>query len=267
MIYPDVMFFGARFDMVTPEQALPGRPSAIPTSSTHLVLDTPIHGPWPAHFEVIGCAMGCFWGVEKAFWELPGVYTTAAGYAGGFTPNPTYEEVCSGKTGHTEVVLVVYDPTVCSTNKILALFWEDHDPTQGMAQGNDMGTQYRSALFTTTRTQHDVAVSSREAFQPLLHAHRYGDITTEIVDVSTADPHDVNPWFFYAEDYHQQYLHRNPNGYCPMLATGIQHTPLREGYLQVNSRDASDTLNGHKATDNLNGSDATESPVRGGDGD
>lgn len=248
MIYPDVMFFGARFDMVSPEQALPGRPTPIPTSTTHLVLGTPIHGPWPDHLEVIGCAMGCFWGVEKEMWQIPGVHTTAAGYAGGYTPHPTYEEVCSGRTGHTEVVLIVYDPSVCPTEKIVTTFWEEHDPTQGMAQGNDMGTQYRSAIFTTTPEQHELAITSRDAFQPLLAANRYGDITTEIVDVATGDPHDVSSWFFYAEDYHQQYLQRNPNGYCPVLATGVKHTPLREGYLQLKNLNDG-RLNGDSAAD------------------
>ena len=175
--------------------------------SQHAVLGTPLTGPWPEGHEVAVFGMGCFWGAERLFWRLPGVYSTAAGYAGGITPNPTYEEVCSGLTGHAEVVQVVYDPAKISYQDLLKVFWENHDPTQGMRQGNDVGTQYRSAIYTTTEEQAKLAEESRRLFQPVVHQAGYGEITTEIAPLDT---------FYYAEDYHQQYLapSKNPNGYC-----------------------------------------------------
>ncbi|WP_372594800.1 peptide-methionine (S)-S-oxide reductase MsrA [Actinotalea sp.] len=208
-----------RTTMVTPERALPGRddyPYSVP--STHAVLGTSLAGPWPEGTEVIHLALGCFWGAEKEMWQLPGVVTTAAGYQGGFTPFPTYEETCTGRTGHTETVLVAYDPTVLPTTELLRRFWTLHDPTQGFRQGNDRGTQYRSAIFTTTDEQHAAALATREVYAPELREHGYGEITTEIRPV--AGPGGAGP-FFYAEDYHQQYLHKVPNGYCPVHSTGV----------------------------------------------
>ena len=194
--------------IVTPDQALPGRDHR-PFSlvGTHTVLGTPIEGPVPTGHEEIVVAMGCFWGVERIFWQLPGVWTTAAGYAGGHTPNPTYEEVCSGRTGHTEVVRVVYDPSVLSLDELLKAFWEGHDPTQGMRQGNDIGTQYRSAIYVTTDAQRAAAERTREAYATRLAEAGFGPITTEIAPLRG---------FWYAEDYHQQYLSdaKNPYGYC-----------------------------------------------------
>ncbi|WP_327011555.1 peptide-methionine (S)-S-oxide reductase MsrA [Dactylosporangium sp. NBC_01737] len=179
----------------------------MPVAATHTVLGTPLRGPWPAGLEVAYFGMGCFWGAERIFWRLPGVYSTAVGYQGGFTANPTYEETCSGKTGHTEAVQVVYDPSKVSYEALLKAFWENHDPTQGMAQGNDVGTQYRSAIYTTSPAQAATAAASREAFAPVVRAAGKGEITTEI---APAGP------FYYAEDYHQQYLSdvKNPYGYC-----------------------------------------------------
>jgi peptide-methionine (S)-S-oxide reductase len=197
----------------TAEEALPGRPDrlfAVP--ERHFVLGTPLEPPFPEGFGQAVFGMGCFWGEERKFWQTEGVYTTAVGYAGGFTPNPTYEEVCSGRTGHTEVVLVVWDPARASYDDMLRVFWENHDPTQGMRQGNDVGTQYRSGIYAYGREQLDAADASRTMFQERLAAAGYGTITTEILDA---------PAFYYAEDYHQQYLAKNPGGYCGLGGTGV----------------------------------------------
>ncbi len=204
--------FGDKTQMVDPADALPGRDEPMPVPERHEVLGTPIAPPFPDGFEHAIVGMGCFWGAERVFWQAPGVYTTAVGYAGGFTPNPTYEEVCSGKTGHTEVVLVVFDPAKTSYDEILRLFWENHDPTQGMRQGNDVGTQYRSLILCTTPEQRERAERSRAMFQQALGSSGYGMITTDIADGDE---------FFYAEDYHQQYLAKNPNGYCGLGGTGV----------------------------------------------
>jgi peptide-methionine (S)-S-oxide reductase len=198
--------------MVDPEQALPGRASSIPVVQRHAVLGTPIAPPFPDGLERAIVAMGCFWGAERVFWQAPGVYTTAVGYAGGFTPHPTYEEVCSGRTGHTEAVLVVFDPAKTSFEQILKLFWENHDPTQGMRQGNDVGTQYRSAILWCGDEQRAAAEASKEMYAERLAVNGYGEITTEIAQSGE---------FFYAEDYHQQYLAKNPNGYCGLGGTGV----------------------------------------------
>ena len=198
--------------MVEPADALAGREIEIPTAERHAVLGTPLKPPFPDGFEQALVGMGCFWGAEKVFWQAPGVYTTAVGYAGGFTPNPTYKEVCSGRTGHAEVVLVVFDPKVTSYEKLLRTFWEEHDPTQGMRQGNDAGTQYRSAIYTFGEEQRRAAEASRDAYQKVLTAAGHGQITTEIREA---------PEFFYAEDYHQQYLAKNPGGYCGLEGTGV----------------------------------------------
>jgi peptide-methionine (S)-S-oxide reductase len=198
--------------MVTAAEALPGRDDPMPVPARHEVLDTPIAPPFPGGLEQAVVAMGCFWGAERIFWQAPGVYTTAVGYAGGFTKNPTYEEVCSGRTGHTEAVLVVYDPKQTSYDEILRLFWENHDPTQGMRQGNDQGTQYRSAIYTADDAQRAAAEASRATFQRELERAGHGEITTELAD---AGP------FYYAEPYHQQYLAKNPNGYCGLGGTGV----------------------------------------------
>ena len=196
-----------------PGEALPGRDAEIPgVPDTHFVLGTPLKPPFPEGTERLVVGMGCFWGAERIFWQAEGVYTTAVGYAGGVTPNPTYEETCSGRTGHTEVVLVVFDPAAISRDEVLRLFWEGHDPTQGMRQGNDVGTQYRSAIYWETPEQRDAIERSREAFGSRLREAGYGEITTEIAE---AGP------FFYAEDYHQQYLAKNPNGYCGLGGTGV----------------------------------------------
>ena len=196
----------------TPEQALPGRPDPIPTAETHFVKGTPLKPPFPDSLEIAVFGLGCFWGAERIFWQAEGVYTTAVGYAGGITPNPTYEETCTGRTGHTEAVLVVYDPKVISYEDLLRLFWEGHDPTQGMRQGNDVGTQYRSAIYTTSDAQLAAAEASRDRYAAALAREGYGDITTEI---APAGP------FYYAEDYHQQYLAKVPNGYCGLGGTGV----------------------------------------------
>ncbi|MEM1150484.1 MAG: peptide-methionine (S)-S-oxide reductase MsrA [Pseudomonadota bacterium] len=193
-------------------EALAGRQTPIPTADEHFVYNRSLKADPPSGFEEIVVAMGCFWGVERIFWQLDGVWMTAAGYAGGETPNPTYEEACSGRTGHTEVVRVVYDPAIISTNDILKAFWENHDPTQGMRQGNDVGTQYRSALYTTTRDQLDAANATAQTYQEALAAGGLGAITTEIKPLDT---------FYYAEAYHQQYLAKNPNGYCGIGGTGV----------------------------------------------
>ncbi len=194
--------------MVSPEDALPGRSTPVKVPSRHEVLGNPLTGPWPEGHEVAYVGMGCFWGAERIFWRLPGVWTTAAGYTGGYTPNPTYEQTCTGRSGHTEAVMVVYDPAVVSYETLLKHFWENHDPTQVNGQGNDHGTQYRSAVYTTTDEQADVAKRSAERYQAALTDAGYGAISTEIRPFSEA-----GPWY-YAEDYHQQYLHKNPRGYC-----------------------------------------------------
>ena len=196
-----------KLDLPTAAEALPGRNVPMPVSARHTVLDTPLHGPWPDGAEVAVFGMGCFWGAERLFWRVPGVITTSAGYAGGSTPNPTYEEVCSGRTGHAEVVEVVYDPTKVSYNDLLKVFWENHDPTQGMRQGNDVGTQYRSTLYVTTDQQLTEAIASRDAFAPVVRETGRGEITTEIAKLGE---------YYFAEDYHQQYLSdaKNPGGYC-----------------------------------------------------
>ncbi len=196
----------------TAETALPGRPQPIPTAETHFVNGRPLKGPYPDGLETAILAMGCFWGVERVFWQVPGVYVTAAGYAAGITPNPTYEEVCTGRTGHTEVVLVVFDPKIVTYEALLKTFWENHDPTQGMRQGNDIGTQYRSGIYVTSDAQAAAAAASKDAYQQALSARGLGTITTEI---EAAGP------FYFAEDYHQQYLAKNPNGYCGIGGTGV----------------------------------------------
>lgn len=207
------MLFGRhKTEMPTPEAALPGRDTEMRVPDRHLVNGHPLRGPFPEGLECAVFGMGCLWGAERKFWQTDGVYTTAAGYAGGYTPNPTYEEVCSGRTGHAEVVLVVFDPTKITYEQLLKTFWEGHDPTQGMRQGNDLGTQYRSAIYWFTEAQHRAAESSRDVFQKMLSDAGYGDISTEIAPSGT---------FFYAEDYHQQYLARNPGGYCGLGGTGV----------------------------------------------
>jgi peptide-methionine (S)-S-oxide reductase len=198
--------------MVDADQALAGRSDPMPLSNSHYVLDRPLRPPFPDGLERAVFAMGCFWGAEKEFWSLPGVYTTAVGYAGGFTPNPTYEEVCSGRTGHAEAVLVVFDPAVVSYDALLTVFWEHHDPTQGMRQGNDVGTQYRSAIYYTDEAQRVAALASRDRYEAALRDAGLGEITTEIAPAGE---------FFYAEDYHQQYLAKNPSGYCGLGGTGV----------------------------------------------
>jgi peptide-methionine (S)-S-oxide reductase len=207
-----MLFSSRKTQMIDPERALPGRDALMPIPARHEVLGTPLAPPFPPGLEQIVVGMGCFWGAERVFWQADGVYTTAAGYAGGFTPNPTYEEVCSAGTGHAEVVLAVFDPNVTSYEAMLKLFWENHDPTQGMRQGNDVGTQYRSAIYWHSEAQRDAALASKETYQERLRAAGYGDITTEIVE---AGP------FYYAEDYHQQYLAKNPAGYCGLGGTGV----------------------------------------------
>ena len=197
-----------------PEQALPGRTTPLAVPAAHYVNRHRITPPFPAGLEEAEFGMGCFWGAEKLFWKLPGVYSTAVGYAGGHTPNPTYQEVCSGQTGHTEVVKVIFDPTITSYEDLLQTFWENHNPTEGMRQGNDIGTQYRSAIYTNGPEQQQLAEQSRVHFQGQLSAARLGTITTEIIPA---------PTFYYAEDYHQQYLAKNPDGYCPNHSCGIPY--------------------------------------------
>jgi peptide-methionine (S)-S-oxide reductase len=198
--------------MVDSADALRGRDTVMPVAARHAVLGTSMQPPFPAGLEQAIFGLGCFWGAERVFWQAPGVYTTAVGYAGGYTPNPTYEEVCSGRTGHTEVVLVVFDPQKTSFEEMLRLFWENHNPTQGMRQGNDVGTQYRSVILTSTEAQKSAAEASREMYGERLRASGHNEITTEI---ESAGP------FYYAEDYHQQYLHKNPMGYCGLGGTGV----------------------------------------------
>jgi peptide-methionine (S)-S-oxide reductase len=205
------MFSSSKLRIPSPEDALPGRDTPIAVPAAHAVTGAPLVGPFPGREQAV-FGLGCFWGAERKFWQLPGVVSTAVGYAGGSTPNPTYQEVCSGRTGHAEVVLVVFDPAVVSYDELLKVFWESHDPTQGMRQGNDVGTQYRSAIYTFSDAQHDAARRSKAAFQDALSEARYGAITTEL---------RAAPPFYYAEAYHQQYLAKNPNGYCGMGGTGV----------------------------------------------
>jgi peptide-methionine (S)-S-oxide reductase len=208
-----MIFFGKhKSELVDPAGALPGRDQAIAVAARHAVLDAPLRPPFPAGIEQAIFGMGCFWGAERIFWQTPGVYTTAVGYAGGITPNPTYEEVCGGRTGHTEAVLVAFDPELVSYESLLKLFWEGHDPTQGMRQGNDIGSQYRSALLWHGEAQRATAQASLDAYQQVLSAAGHGTITTEL---AAAGP------FYYAEDYHQQYLAKNPAGYCGLGGTGV----------------------------------------------
>ena len=199
-------------EMPRPERALKGRAERMPVPPAHFVNGHALAPPYPAGLELATFGMGCFWGAERKFWQAPGVYSTAVGYAAGYTPNPTYEEVCSGQTGHNEVVQVVWDPTKTGYEALLKVFWENHDPTQGMRQGNDVGTQYRSGIYVHTPAQRRAAEASRAAFQKVLSAAGYGPITTEILDA---------PDFYFAEDYHQQYLAKNPNGYCGLGGTGV----------------------------------------------
>ena len=206
------MFGRKTLEMPTQETALPGRAHPIPTAQTHFINGRPLKGPYPDGMETAVFAMGCFWGEEKKFWDLPGVWVTAVGYVAGLTPNPTYEEVCSGRTGHTEAVLVVFDPKVVSYSALLKVFWEGHDPTQGMRQGNDVGSQYRSGVYPQNDAQAAAAEASKEAYQQALSAKGFGKITTEIVPAGE---------FYFAEDYHQQYLAKNPAGYCGIGGTGV----------------------------------------------
>jgi peptide-methionine (S)-S-oxide reductase len=206
------LFDKAKTKLVDPADALPGRDQPIAVPARHEVLGNPLTPPWPEGFQQIVVAMGCFWGAERVFWQADGVWTTAVGYTGGFTPNPSYEEVCSARTGHTEAVLAVFDPSVTSYDEMLRLFWENHDPTQGMRQGNDVGTQYRSAIYVGSDAEREAAERSREVFSERLRAAGHGEITTEIAPLSD---------FYYAEDYHQQYLAKNPNGYCGLGGTGV----------------------------------------------
>lgn len=207
------MFFSRKSpDLPTRANALPGRPDPIPTAELHYVNGRPLKGPWPDGMQSAVFGMGCFWGVERMFWKLPGVWVTAVGYAAGITPNPTYREVCTGRTGHNEVVRVVFDPAVISYEALLKVFWEGHDPTQGMRQGNDVGTQYRSGIYVADAAQKSAAEATRDAFQARLSAAGFGRVTTEILPASE---------FHYAEDYHQQYLAKNPGGYCGVGGTGV----------------------------------------------
>jgi peptide-methionine (S)-S-oxide reductase len=207
-----MLLFGSKTRMVAPEDALPGRSDPIEVPDRHFVLGTPLKPPFPDNLQTAVVGMGCFWGAERVFWQAKGVYTTAVGYAGGYTPNPTYEETCSGKTGHTEAVLVVFDPEQITYEEILKLFWENHDPTQAMRQGNDVGTQYRSAIYTTDPSQLAAVEATKAAFGERLTASGYGEIATEIAELGE---------FYYAEDYHQQYLAKVPNGYCGLGGTGV----------------------------------------------
>ena len=204
--------FGKSTDLPSPERALPGRSESMPVAARHTVLDAPLKGPYPDHLETAMFGLGCFWGAERKFWQLKGVYTTAVGYAAGLTPNPTYQEVCTGMTGHNEVVLVVFDPAVISYEQLLRTFWESHNPTQGMRQGNDVGTQYRSGIYTYSREQRAQAEASRAAYQGALKEKGLPAITTEVI---------AAPEFYFAEDYHQQYLAKNPGGYCGLGGTGV----------------------------------------------
>jgi peptide-methionine (S)-S-oxide reductase len=207
------MLFHHKTEMVSPDAALPGRTDqTMPVPERHFVLDAPLTGPWPEGLQTAVFGLGCFWGAERKFWQTDGVHSTAVGYAGGYTPNATYEEACSGRTGHTEAVLVVFDPAKVSYEQLLKVFWENHDPTQGMRQGNDRGTQYRSAIYTTDPAQEAAVESSRAMYQERLSAAGYGTITTEVKPLTD---------FYYAEPYHQQFLAKNPNGYCGIGGTGV----------------------------------------------
>jgi peptide-methionine (S)-S-oxide reductase len=201
-----------KMQLPSAESALPGRATAVPVTAKHFVNGTPLQAPFPAQLQQAIFGLGCFWGAERRFWQQPGVYSTAVGYAGGYTPNPTYEEVCSGLTGHNEVVLVVFDPAQISYEQLLKVFWESHNPTQGMRQGNDTGTQYRSGIYVFDAAQREAAERTRDQFQQALQKADYAEITTEIIDA---------PKFYYAEDYHQQYLAKNPSGYCGLGGTGV----------------------------------------------
>jgi len=208
-----MLMFRKKLEMPSATEALPGRADAIRTAASHYVFKRPLKGPYPPGFETAVFGLGCFWGAERVFWKLgDGIHITAVGYAGGITPNPTYEEVCSGRTGHNEVVLVVYNPSKISYEKLLKAFWENHDPTQGKRQGNDVGTQYRSGIYVTTPEQRKAAEASKVMYEKALEADRYGPITTEVADASE---------FYFAEDYHQQYLAKNPAGYCGLGGTGV----------------------------------------------
>jgi len=207
-----MFLFKKKAEMPAPEEAIPGRSQKMPVPGKHFVNGNPLEPPFPQEMERAVFGLGCFWGAEREFWQVPGVYTTAVGYAGGYTPNPSYEEVCGGGTGHAEVVLVVYDPRQVRYDDLLKIFWESHDPTQGMRQGNDAGTQYRSAIYTYNDAQKRSAEASRDAYQRALSAARYGPVTTEI---------RAAPEFYYAEGYHQQYLAKNPGGYCGLGGTGV----------------------------------------------
>jgi peptide-methionine (S)-S-oxide reductase len=208
-----MLMFKKKLEMPSAAEALPGRSAPIPTAAEHFIFRRPLMGPYPAGLEMAMFGMGCFWGAERKFWELgEGIHITAVGYAGGHTPNPTYEEVCSGRTGHNEVLLVVYDPKKISYEQLLKTFWENHDPTQGMRQGNDVGTQYRSGIYTFTAEQRSAAEASKAMYAKELKARRFGAITTEILEA---------PQFYFAEDYHQQYLAKNPMGYCGVGGTGV----------------------------------------------
>jgi peptide-methionine (S)-S-oxide reductase len=210
--YADPVLFSRKIEMVDPGRALPGRSEPVPVAAAHYVNGRPMTPPWPDGYQSAVFGLGCFWGAERAFWQTPGVWTTAVGYAGGYTPNPTYKEVCSGRTGHTEAVLVVWDPAVITFEGLLRVFWESHDPTAGMRQGNDVGTQYRSAVYTSGPEQAAAAASSAAVYQGALQRGGHGAITTEIAP--------AGPWY-YAEDYHQQYLAKNPAGYCGLGGTGV----------------------------------------------
>jgi len=205
--------FRKSMEIPAPEDALPGRSERMPVPAKHFVNGNPLEPPFPPEMELALFGMGCFWGAERKFWERPGVYSTSVGYAAGHTPNPSYDEVCSGRTGHNEVVRVVYDPAKIDYDELLRVFWENHDPTQGMRQGNDAGTQYRSGIYATSDAQREAALASRDAYQQRLDAAHFGRITTEILEA---------PEFYYAEDYHQQYLAKNPAGYCGLGGTGIR---------------------------------------------
>ncbi|ELS03793.1 methionine-S-sulfoxide reductase [Xenococcus sp. PCC 7305] len=207
---------GKKLTIPTPEQGLPGREQQMRVPEKHFINGNPLKGPFPAGMEMAVFGLGCFWGAERKFWQQEGVYTTAVGYAAGSTPNPTYREVCSGMTGHNEVVLVVYDPEKISYKDLLKVFWESHNPTQGMRQGNDTGTQYRSGIYTYSETQKQEAIASKEVYQQEINKAGYKEISTEILDA---------PEFYYAEDYHQQYLGKNPNGYCGLGGVGVCYPP------------------------------------------
>ena len=212
-----MVFFGLgkKTTMISPQKALPGRDRTMPVPEKHFIKGNPLKPPFPEQMEQAVFGLGCFWGAERKFWQLAGVYTTAVGYAGGYTPNPTYKEVCSGLTGHNEVVLVVYDPAIVSYQDLLKVFWESHNPTQGMRQGNDTGTQYRSGIYTYTPAQKEQAQASLQAYNQELSRAGYNSITTEVLEA---------PEFYYAEDYHQQYLGKNPNGYCGLGGTGVAYS-------------------------------------------